>query len=187
MSYSQRDQGDALRVRQKIEDAGISVFDASREGEPGAMWDNVRKAIADSEAVIIVISRNSALSSSLGIEIGAAIAWQKPVYVVLPQKEQEDVPELLRGLRSYTVDSLSELIDAIIEARSDLTNEETEWLKDWYEQRKVPLDRIVRDPESIALLTTSFHERFERQLDAQKLLLALLRLRKRGELPKLTA
>jgi len=82
LSYAQSDTAWAAVVQQKLGEAGFKVFTVagvpSGDNASDLIWD----ALTESAALIALVRGPGGMSKSLAVEIGAAMAWQKPVYVL---------------------------------------------------------------------------------------------------------
>src|SRR5207247_315479 len=72
---------------------------------------------------------------------------------------------------------------AIQQSKEELSEAELQWLRDWYSRNSTPLDQVIGDPAELDRLATQFEQQSHRRIAADRLLQALLRLRKRGQLP----
>lgn len=184
LSYAFDDASAAAVVRSELEEGGLSVYDVAEQpkGEEG-IWQQVRDALTESEAIVLVLDR-STLVPNLAVEIGAALAWSKPIFVVSGRIDPESLPSYIQSFRRFDITALRPLVDAIRQSKAELNEPELNWLRDWYARTSVPLDQVLRDPSRLDRLATEFERQWHRSIAAQRLLQALLRLRKRGELPR---
>jgi nucleoside 2-deoxyribosyltransferase len=120
LSHSVRDERLADAVKQKLADAGLSVFALSgrefAEGrEPDAEFaDTVLKALTESSALVALLTPAHRDSPALGVEIGAAWAQQKPVYVLVEGNGSSTLPAHLKRFQVYPMSKLSRAIPAIV-------------------------------------------------------------------------
>lgn len=83
LSYSGEDSRAASRLRNKLEDAGISVLDASRL-KPGESWaEALRLMMAKSDLVIGLVTESEASPFVLD-ELQAAVAADMPAVALVP-------------------------------------------------------------------------------------------------------
>jgi nucleoside 2-deoxyribosyltransferase len=119
LSHSVRDEALATVVKQKLADAGLSVFgvsglDLADGGEPGAEFgDAVLKALVDSSALVALLTPAHRDSPALGVEVGAAWAQRKPVYVLVEGEGAAAVPSYLRRFQVYPLSEIARVIPAI--------------------------------------------------------------------------
>ncbi|MGI9012870.1 MAG: TIR domain-containing protein [Phycisphaerales bacterium] len=184
LSFSRRDEVPANIVKAAFESAELTVFQFTAESHEAGEFDDVRQALAESEAVVAIISEHTRGSSWIAVEVGAAWAWQKALYIVRADDTDGILPLYLRGLAEYPINRIDELITRILEAKEPLTTEHSDWLARWYEQHRVPLDEMTIHPASLDSLTADFGSQFGLAVPAERLLKELYRLRKRGDLPR---
>ena len=184
LSFSRRDSSAAEIAKSAFENAGLTVFQFSTDQHEAGAFDDVRQALAESEAVVAIISEETKSSSWIAVEVGAALAWRKSLYVLRTDDCTEPLPLYLRGLQAYSVSQVRDLITAILEAKEPFATAHSDWLCEWYASHGIPLDEMTIHPASLDTLASDFQERFNRGVPAERLLKELYRLRKRGDLPR---
>ncbi len=119
LSYSVRDEGLAAVVRQRLAEAGLSVFAVSglvpKEAEKteAEFGDTVLRALADSSALVALLTSNHRDAPSLTVEVGTAWAQRKPVYVLMEGNGHAMVPSHLRRFQIYPLSELADVIGVI--------------------------------------------------------------------------
>ena len=74
LSYSHRDDALASRLTKTLESEGVRVWYGSRDILPGDNWaEKIAKALADSDAMVVLISPSALESSSVKREIEYAL------------------------------------------------------------------------------------------------------------------
>jgi hypothetical protein len=74
LSYSHRDDALASRLTNTLESEGVRVWYGSRDILPGDNWaEKIGKALADSDAMVVLISPSALESSSVKREIEYAL------------------------------------------------------------------------------------------------------------------
>lgn len=185
LSYSTSDRDVAVEIARRLESAGLQAFyDLSLE--PGtdlssAIWD----ALAECRALIAVISVEATPDAMGMVEIGAATAWNKPVYLVLNGPSSTRLPDVLKSYPVYPRSRLDEVIQRIRTEFEPLTDDDREVLAGVYKELNVSADEISQSTKSLRELTVQFNRRAHKQLSGERLLSELLRLRKKGDLPRL--
>ena len=182
LSYAAGDAAAAATVRHALNEGGLSVFDIRTLVGGATYWEQVRDSLMESEAMVLVLDRATVVPN-LAVEIGAALAWSKPIYIVGGAVRPDDLPGYLASFRFFQLDTLEVLVDAIQRSKVELSETELQWLRDWYSGNALPLDQVIRDPASLDKLAAQFERQSGRRISSERLLQALLRLRKRGELP----
>jgi TIR domain-containing protein len=107
LSYSHRDDALASKLAQALESEGIGVWYGGRDILPGDNWaEKIAKALADSDAIVVLLSRNALESPSVKREIEYALGVKDyryrliPVVVALFPASPSRVPSLFSVGRS---------------------------------------------------------------------------------------
>ena len=95
--------------------------------------------------------------------------------------DPESLPAFLQEGKVFSYQSLDAVIDSILQSKLELSERETQWLKQWYEDRKVPLDQLMARPALLDDLSARFAKTWDRAVAAERLLSEMLRLRKQGK------
>jgi len=186
LSYAARDSRIAEIVRRELSESGLDVFDPNEVKLRGEDFgDMLRAQLAESDAILVITQPESVVPSSVAFEVGAASAWHKPVYVVTDEPGTLHVPSFLRSHQIFPVTRLDELARTLKNAAEPLSDLEKSALADVYERVGVSVDQLISDPTSLHAFSKEFNDRVERPLSDARLMQQLLRLRKRGELPKM--
>ncbi len=186
LAFSMRDASIAAVVRQALAEGGLDVFtsDAMKSGED---WgEQIQRALVASQALVVVLSRPSELPPSMLVEVGAAMAWKKPIFVLLDGMPRTQVPAFLQGFRIYPIAKLSEVVAAILRSTNPLTDSERKTLLALYESMAIPIDRMLTEPASLAELADQFNEKQGTDRSAELLAQELLALRKRSAQPRVS-
>jgi hypothetical protein len=181
ISHSARDAALALEVANACRGAGI---EAVTNGDllPGAdASDALWEALAESRALLTIVSP-SGPTPSMAIEIGAARAWNKPIYAVVTDPSSARLPAALSGIRLYTVGKIEDVIRAIESSVRQLTDEDRAILVNVYAELDTSADQLALDPRQLGDLMKRFERRTGKAVPGERLLSELLRLRKQGKL-----
>lgn len=111
ISHAHTDELLVKKVTAVLEQAGLEVWDDTREIMPGDNWaDKVAQALQESEAMVVLLTPDALRSSWVRWEIEYALGEQGyrkrliPVLVGDPEElPQEDVPWILRHLQMITL------------------------------------------------------------------------------------
>lgn len=122
-------------------------------------------------------------SASMAFEIGAATAWNKPIYVVVTEPSTIRMPRSLSGLKVYPLSRVEEIASELKRASDSLSGSEIAILIEEYAKIGVSVDRLALDSAALSNLTKQFNKAAKRQVSGEKLLWSLLRLRKGNVLP----
>ena len=91
ISYSHKDMDIVYRLLELLSRAGVQVFVADYDPEPGALlWEKVSKAIDASDAVVVLYTKEAAASPFVNHEIGYAKGRGK---LVVPLVERGVLPK----------------------------------------------------------------------------------------------
>lgn len=107
LSHAHSDERLAERVSRILEDAGLQVWDATREIMPGDNWAaTLGNALQESQAMVVLVTPDAMRSKWVRWEIEYALGQTRfrerlvPVFVGDPDDlEKEDVPWILRRLK----------------------------------------------------------------------------------------
>lgn len=186
LSHSLIGGDEAQRVAQALLDAGMNVFDSTSRAASGSPSEEIWNAMAASDAFVVVADPRVSPSANVQVELGAAMGWNKPIFVVRTDEEAANKPvPYLRKYPTYPEGRILDLISAIRTTAASLSNADRDALADAYVQLGVPVDRLIADPSSINDLSDRFQTRSTSRLTGERLLQELLRMRKAGVLPRL--
>ena len=186
LSFAQADRGEANVVKRAFEDRGLSVFSTS-EFPPGeVLVDLIHSAIVDARVFVAILSRVSVDSPWVTIELGSALGWGMPIYLLL--KEGIEPSALQAPFARHPAFPLSDLdvaIDEIARGIDRLDDRQVKRLGELYADTGVPVAKLVDDPDEMDKLARRFNRAVGAKLSPERVLQEVIRLRKRGALPKL--
>lgn len=186
LSYSPGGGEDAVRrVRATFSESGLKVFDASQLSLGVDLQDQVWSALAVSDAIVVLATPSTVSSAWTAVEIGAAQAWQKPVFIVTLTPPAADLPEFISRFPIVPMARLDDVVQAIRERQIPLATDEREPLRETYLEMGIPVDRLLTSPPELALFAQRFNRRNHSAFAAEALAQKLLKMRKRGDLPRL--
>ena len=182
-AYSQKEA--AEQVAHALRDAELRVFnfqELEKMGQDAAslLW----QALAESEALVGIVSPGVQQSAAAAVEIGAAMAWHKPVYLIQTDPDIPDLPSYLEGFHRYPLSRVDDVVTAIRAGRGPLSDEDMSALSKIYARFAVPTDQYLRHPAIVDRLASAFSARRRKNISGERLVQELIRLRKRGDLPK---
>lgn len=186
VSHSSRDREFAADVADRLRAEGLQPFhDASvpiGEEISKAIWD----ALAECHAFIVLVSPDSAPDAMGMIELGAATAWNKPIFVLLNGPASTRVPDALGAYQVYPRNRIDEVLTQIRRNFEPITDDERQVLMETYSDLGVPADRLSQSPRELQQLVETFNRKADKQLSGTRLLSELLRMRKQAKLPRLS-
>lgn len=185
LSYSRESSPQAKVVAQKLADAGLSVFDVFHIKAGQDVVEDAWQALAESWAVVVLIGPGT-MPPSVAVEIGGASAWHKPIYVVLAEAKGEyHLPSYISKFGVFPISEVGKVAELILGALRPLTDDVRDALVRGYSALGVPTDCLLRDPALIERLRDSVKAESGANLSGERIMQELLRLRKRGMLPRL--
>lgn len=185
LSHSASDAAIADVVDRRLNDAGLRVFSAHGL-KAGTTWpDAIRDALAESSAVVVLLTPASLRSSNLAVELGAALAWNKPIYPLLQDLKPEEVPVFLRQFQAVPLSRLDEVVKAIVGERRSLTDDDADKLIALYQQHNVSVDELIARPAELSSLARAFGRATGTSYSPEEVMQLLIRRRKQGDWPRL--
>jgi hypothetical protein len=181
ISHSWRDASFATDIAHILQSYGLKVITnadvAASEQFENVLWD----AIVESQAFVAVIPETEP-SASTSFELGAAKAWNKPIYAVASNASTTRLPAPLTGMVIYSPSRVEEIALEIKRSSESLSDSEKSVLIDEFHRIGQPVDELMLQPKLLSKLTKQFQKRTKRQIAAEELVRLLLRLRKTGSL-----
>jgi len=181
LSYSLQDAKFAVEVARVLQLSDLAVFDAKTMLQGKRMEEELWEAMAESQALVVVLSAAEPSASTL-FEFGAAQGWNKPVYVIVVDPASARIPTFLRKLPVFPFSRLEEVARAIKNSTGVLTDSEKTVLIEEYRRIGEPVDQLLSEPALLSKLANGFKRRAKRDVVPEELLRTLLRLRKSGKL-----
>lgn len=185
VSHAPSDAAVAREVAQSLESEGLMTFHAGTVQRDVDISEAIWQALAESRALIAIISPNVPTHAMGMVEIGAAAAWNKPVFLLMNGPSSAKLPAALSSYPVYPLNRLEEVIRSIRTGFEPLTENERSLLSEIYQDVAVPADQLSQSPKALRDLTTRFNKRAHKQFSGERLLSEILRLRKRSRLPRL--
>jgi hypothetical protein len=147
-----------------------------------ALWE----ALAESR-VLLVILPPSGPTTSMAIEIGAARAWNKPIFAIVIDPSSTRLPQALSDIRLLTTGRIQDVIKAIDLSSKELSDEDRSFLIKFYFRMDVSVDQLTIDPGQLGDLAKKFNRGRHKDVSGEHLLSELLRMLKQGKLTKKTS
>ncbi len=184
LTHSEQDRGLAALVAREFESAGCGVFAVHAIEAGDDFREKIVDALVESSAVVILLTRSSAVSPVVAFEIGAALAWSKPVFVVYDGLLDQEIPGYLREYPMIPVGKVGDAVRQVLELRKPLSEQQRVLLTQTYEQLRTPVDRLLLDQSQLRAFTEAYRQRDASQVAGKQLMQELVRLRKQGRLPR---
>lgn len=149
--------------------------------------EKVREKLVEAKAVVAVVDQESIRNSSVMFELGMAMGWDKPVWIIMASHgPSSSIPLELRDWKYSTIDNIDTVCREISEISAPLNSTDRDILGHIYQQNNVGTDKLVTNPNLLADLSRKFNKRSSRKVSSSILLQELIRMRKSGKLPTLT-
>jgi hypothetical protein len=185
ISHAFSDRQLAAEVANILTSQGLCVFMESLALEAGRSFeDAIWEAMAESRAFVAIIS-SSASWGWIAFELGAAKAWNKPIYAVTADASLTGMPPGFNDLKVFTMSRIYEMTQLIAQSAEPLSQHDKNALLEAYVQVGVPLDQLASQPHQFGRLIQAFNRNSKRRLAGEQVMSLLLRSRKQGLLPTL--
>ncbi len=181
ISNSTRDGPLAAEVADACRSSGLEAFTSTELPAGRDIGDALREALAESRAVIMILSPSD-LTPAMAIELGAAMAWNKPIYAIASEPSATRLPSAMAGIDLYTTGRLEDVIHRIKAGVEQLTEEDRVFLSRLYSGLDISVDELALEPVRRGELVKEFKKGRGKTISEEKLLSELLRLRKQGKL-----
>ncbi|MBL7184887.1 MAG: toll/interleukin-1 receptor domain-containing protein [Phycisphaerae bacterium] len=182
LSYSSDLQSQAEVVAKKFADAGLAVFDLSELGPAHNVVEETWQALAESWALVVIV-KPGATPPSVAVEIGAASAWQKPIYILLEGEGEHHLPAYFSKYETFKSSEIGKVVELISKGLKPLNDKDRQALAKAYVELRIPTDRLLREPTSIERLKNTLWKESGLMISGERMMQELIRLRKRGRLP----
>jgi len=181
VSHGPRDAAISADIARVLRSYDLRVFTDAELGAGQTTEDVLWEAISESQAFVTVIAETDP-SASTALELGAAKAWNKPIYAVASNPATARLPVGLKGMTIYPPSRIEEIAQEIKKASGLLSDVDLAVLIEEYRRIGVPVDQLLIQPTLLSTLAKHFNKRTKRNVGAEELVRTLLRLRKRGTL-----
>jgi hypothetical protein len=182
ISHAAGDTPLAAELANACRAGGLEAITGAELLPRGATEDEMWEALAECRAVIVILAP-AGLTPSMGIEVGAARAWNKPIYAVLTDPASTRMPVSMTDLKVYPPSRIDDAIE-LIKHGEQLTDDDRSRLADIYRDLRVSVDELTLDPHGMRELVKRFRERTGKTVSGERLLSELFRMRKQGRLKK---
>lgn len=184
LSFNQRDKGLAKFVVDALEDQGVHVFGVDNL-QPGVSINKaIRNSLVECSSVIVLATPSSIESQHLAFEVGMALGWSKPIFVLYDGISLPEIPPFLRQYQFCPVTQIADVAQTIVRSRSALADAEKDTLLSLYSQRAIPVDSLISNPSLLGELTDDFNAQTGLQVQGERIARTLMVLRKSGRLPR---
>jgi hypothetical protein len=183
LSHSLKDRELAAAITERFKDAGLAVFTIWEQAAAGEkLADRAWLALAESAALVVLVTSDSSANASLALDVGAAKAWNKPIYILADDLGELSLPGYLRAFPIFSTSRLPEVIEELVRSAKPLGEKERVALVKVYTELGFPVDQILTRPEAMKRLTSGFRQLAGVRIPGIRLARELLRMRKTGSL-----
>ena len=120
ISHSHRDAAISAEIARVLRSYDLRVFTDAEVGAGQNIEDVLWEAISESQALEAIIPETDP-SASISLELGAARAWNKPIYAVASNPATVRLPVGLQGMTIYPSSRIEEIAQEIKKASGLLT------------------------------------------------------------------
>jgi hypothetical protein len=186
ISHAVGDAKLALQIATACRESGLDAITYAELLPTANVSDSLWDALAESRALLAVLSESQP-SSSMAIELGAARAWNKPIFGVVADPAFTRLPPSLSGVRLYAANRVEDVIRAVKLIGKELSEEDRTLLAKLYTAIGVSVDELALNPRHLQELVKRFNSATGKTVPGERLLSELLRMRKQGRLTKARA
>lgn len=185
IAHNRRDVDAAVEIADVLRSYELTAFVDTTEVDAGEKLEEiVWEAMAESTALVAIIPED-VTSAWMAFELGAAKAWNKPVYALAAQGSFHTLPISLQDVTIYPLSRAYEVALAIKRSAQPLSREDEEHLAEAYKEVGIPSDQLALQPKNLAKLVKTFHKRSGIQVSGEQIMSLVLRLRKRGRIRRI--
>ncbi|HEX4792824.1 MAG TPA: toll/interleukin-1 receptor domain-containing protein [Humisphaera sp.] len=182
LSYAQQDVAWAAEVERTFADAGLVAYNIAKTAPGEHVADTVWDALAESAALVALVSSTGSLSPNLSFEVGAAMAWSKPAYALYKGAPPEGLPRYVQNNGIFPASQLQHVVGLVRNSELALSDRERQVLVKTYDSLGTPVVGLLDEPSKVDQLTRRFNRASKSKISGERLLRELLRLRKSGNI-----
>jgi hypothetical protein len=183
ISHAAPDATLAQTIAQAFRASGLDAVTPSDIRQAEQPSDRLWDALAESRAVVVIVPV-AGPTPAMGIEMGAAAAWNKLVVGIVTDEGAAHRPANLPEMRLFTAGRIDDVIRLVEQSGKQLSSSDIVELKSLYAEMATPVDRYVLETPMLTELTKRFRKRTRNPASGEHLLSELLRLRKQGLLSR---
>lgn len=185
LAYATLDRSVAEFVKIALANVGLRVFDPANLEVGESIAEAIWHALAVSDSVVAILPQVGASKPNFNAELGAAMAWSKPVYLISQTSGQEVMPTFLSRFKIYPLSLIDDVANSIRKGPKPLSGKAIETLKNAYLKLQTPTDQFLKNPQLLDKLAEQFNAHAETKVPGERLLYEMVRLRKQGLWPRL--
>ena len=144
--------------------------------------DELWEAISESHALLTIVSPTDS-AQLLAILIGAASAWNLPIYAVVTDPDSPTwLPPGFPTANLFTTRRIPDVLHAIQTSVRELSDADRALLKRLYEKKGISPDQFALEPKRLESFAKQFRKQGGTRVPGERLLAELLRMLRQGEL-----
>jgi hypothetical protein len=171
----------AAEIAQNCAAQGLAAFTKAELPADGNASEQIWEALAESRAFLAILFPGDP-SPLMTFEIGAARAWNKPMFAVVTDPVSSRVPAGLTGVRLYPAGRIADVIESIKRSFERLSEKDRLVLANIYTEMDLTVDQLALEPLYLDKLVKQFSQGTGKAVSGERLLSELLRMRKQGSL-----
>src|SRR5438309_1945879 len=148
ISHAVADLPMAEEIATACRTSGLSAFLGVESLRSKDWGDVLWEALSESQAMIAILSP-SAPTPSMAVEIGAARAWNKPVFGLVTDPTMKLGPIGLAGMHLYTLSGIEDVIGAIRRSGQEFSDNDRAALASLFADIDLSLDELTLDPSDL--------------------------------------
>jgi hypothetical protein len=184
ISHNSQDKQFAVEIAEVLRSYDLQVFIDSEIPVGSKIDDAIWDAMAESQALVAVVSAAEP-SAWLAIEMGAAKAWNKPMYGIVSEPSLVRVPSAFHDLLLFPRSRIEDVALEIKRSSEPLTKAEIDVLIESFLLKATPVDQLFFQPQSVSEIIEEIQSQTGRRIPSEQVLRTLIRLRKQGQLPRI--
>lgn len=183
ISHAAADSALAMEIAAACRANGLEALTNAELGHHGeVIADELWDALAESRALLLILAP-AGPTASMAFELGAAKAWNKPVFGIVTDPSAR-LPSAVSELPLFTSGRIDEVIGEIQRMAQQLTEQDRRLLSNLYRGAGASVDQLALDPATLNRLVRDFKASTGKIISGERLLSELLRLRKQAKLGK---
>jgi hypothetical protein len=184
ISHSSRDAEVAKEIAAVCRANGLEAFSATDVPPTADLADAIWEALVESRALLAIVSP-TVETAYLAFEVGAASAWNKPIFTIVTDPTSAHLPAVLAGTPVFPLGRIDDAIKSIKLSGEPLSDEDRSHLAKVYYDVGVPVDQLTFDSAHSDELVRRYNVGRGKVVSEERLLAELLRMRKQGKLARL--
>src|SRR5271157_6213020 len=142
IAHSAKDSALAIEVANACRESGLEAVTNTELLPHENVGDAIWEALSESRALLIIVSP-SGPTPAMAIEIGAARAWNKPIYAIVTDPAANRQVPALTGIPLYTYGRIQDVIKSIKTSVAVLSEEDRVVLRELSSRMGTSVDQLI--------------------------------------------